>query len=259
MHFYSVLFNKSFMIHFQYRLSHMLNNAGSLIFGFIYIAIWQGTLGSQREVIGFSGQEMGYYIAFTQGLLWITTFLPRGLGIQEGMRTGAVSIELMRPMNFFSFHLFQALGNQSYNLLFRSVPIFIVFIFLVGARMPSIHIIPLLLLSILLSAYIGFLFHYFVGLAAFWSTDNRWAFMINFTFVMTLSGNFVPLPLLPEPLATISQYLPFAALHYYPTLTYLGRMTVLNWFIPIIWAIALTILALLLTKVSRRKMEIQGG
>lgn len=259
MQFYSVLFNKSFILHFQYRLSHMLNNAGSLIFGFIYIAIWQGTLGSNREVIGFSGQEMGYYIAFTQALLWLTTFLPRGLGIQDGMRTGAVSMELMRPYNFFSYHLFQSLGTQVYNLLFRSIPIFVVFIFLVGASIPPLHTAPLLLLSILLSAYIGFLFQYLVGLASFWSIDNRWAFMINFTLVMTLSGNFVPLPLLPAPLATISEYLPYASLHYYPTLIYLGRVSILYLLIPLIWAFSLTLIALWLTSLARKKMEIQGG
>jgi ABC-2 type transport system permease protein len=259
MHFYKVLLQKSFLRQLQYRLAHMLNNAGSIIFGFIYIAIWQATLGEQRTVMGFGPQEMGYYLAFTQGMLFISTFLIRGLGIQDGIRTGAVSLELMRPMNFFTYHLFQSLGFQMYNFLFRSIPIFSVYVFVIGVYVPAWESGILLTISILLSVYIGFLLQYFVGIASFWTTDNRWAFMFNFTLTMTFSGNFVPLPLLPAPFSTISEFLPYASLHYYPALVYLERATLWCFVAPVFWAVVLTVAALVITRMARRKMEIQGG
>jgi ABC-2 type transport system permease protein len=258
-YFYPVLLGKSFLRQFQYRLAHMLNNAGSIVFGFIYIAIWQGTLGTDQKVIGLSAEEMGYYLTFNQAMLFMTTFLIRGLAIQDGMRTGAVSLELMRPVSFFGLHLFQCLGFQLYNFLFRSIPIFFAMTLVVGLHIPLLENTPWLVLSMIVGIYNGFLLQYLVGMASFWTTDNRWAFMLNFTLIMTFSGNFVPLPLLPEPFATLSLYLPFAALQYYPTLVYLGDTSPSNLYLPTLWVIVLTLFALWLTRKARKKMEVQGG
>jgi hypothetical protein len=55
--FYVLLFRKTFWRYMQYRVNSLINNFGSAIFGFLYIAIWQGTLGPGQEVVGFGRQE----------------------------------------------------------------------------------------------------------------------------------------------------------------------------------------------------------
>lgn len=259
-YFYGVLFQKSFLRQLQYRMSHMLNNLGSLIFGFIYVAIWQGTLGSSGEVTGYSSVDMARYITFTQAMLFITTFLVRGLSIQDGMRTGAVSLELMRPVSFMGLHGLQSLGFQVYNLLFRSLPIFLAMSWaLEGFYFPSLTHWPHVFTMILLAIWNGFLLQYLVGLSSFWTTDNRWAFVLNLTLIMTFSGNFVPIPLLPAPFDTIGLYLPFATLQYYPVLGYLGDGATLHMGLSVGWGLALTALAAYMTRKARQRMEIQGG
>lgn len=257
--FYPTLFQKSFQRNLQYRLAHLMNNAGSVIFGFIYIAIWQGTLGQHRGVAGYTEESMTYYLAFNQGLLWWSTFLPPGLGIQDGVRSGAVSLLLMRPTNFFLYHLVEGFGNQVYNLFFRSFPILLVYWITFGLYAPQWDTWPLLILSILLSGYIGLLLTYLVGILSFWTTDNRWAHMLNFTLTMTFAGNFVPIDLFPETMARLSAWLPYAALNYYPSQIYLERMQWEALFRPFLWSFVLTMVLALLTAIARRKMEVQGG
>jgi ABC-2 type transport system permease protein len=258
-HFYTILFRKSYLQNFQYRIAALINNLGSLIFGFMYIAIWQGTLGADREVIGFGREEMGWYIAFTQTLIFLTTFLPRGFFMDEGIRTGAISLQLMRPTSFFGYYLAQGLGYQAYCICFRCIPIYLVFAFTVGVPPFSWQTVPLVLFSLLTCCYLGFLMNYFVGIAAFWTHSIRWAFIVQYTLTVTFSGFLVPVPIMPGLLADISAYSPFAGLHFYPTMNYLGHPSAEGFWVPLLWSFILTLLALWITRRARRRMEIQGG
>lgn len=260
MPFYLTLMRKSYLNNLQYRAAHMINNLGSMIFGLMFIAIWQGTLGDDRQVIGFGAQEMGQYIAFVQCLIFLNTFLPRGFGMDEGVRTGAISLQLMRPVSFFGYYLAHCLGYQGYNFLFRSIPLFLIFSLMVGVSDGlTWAIAPLLVLSLAMSFYLGFLFNYFVGMAAFWTYDIRWAFIVSFTLIQTLSGFFVPLPIMPGFIGEAAMYLPWAGLNYYPVMIYLGQPSWLGVWVPLVWCVLLTLAALWLTGRARRKMEVQGG
>lgn len=258
MAFYRVLFRKTYGRYMQYRMSGLLNNLGSLIFGFMYIAIWQGTLGPGQEVVGFGREEMGQYIGFTQTMFMITMILPRGFGIEQGVRTGAVSMELMRPISFFGFHLAQAFAIQAYSFLIRSTMMWVCFAWAVGVPDFEWWTAVLLPLSMLIAAYTAFLMNYFVGMAAFWTGNTRWAFIVWYTLVTTFSGFFVPLPILPGAEAW-GVYNPFAGMHYYPAMVYLGQPSVTGFVVPLFWAAVLTGVALWVTARARRKMEVQGG
>ena len=259
MPFYLVLFRKTFYQQFQYRMASLINNFGSLVFATMYLAIWQGTLGDHRQVAGLDSLDMARYIAFAQSLLFLTTFLPRGFGISDAVRTGAIAMDLLRPSNFFVYHLAQCFGYQIYNLLFRSLPVFLIFWWAFG--LPPFHwaTLPLLLFSVLIAMYLGFLLQYFVGIAAFWTNSIRWAFIVQYTLIMTFSGNFVPIPAMPGWMATFGAYSPFAGLHYYPIMTYLGHPSSEGVWVPLLWCGLLTAAALWLTKRARAKMEVQGG
>jgi ABC-2 type transport system permease protein len=64
---------------------------------------------------------------------------------------------------------------------------------------------------------------------------------------------------MPGVLSAISMYSPFAGLHYYPAMVYLGRASLEAFLVPMLWCLVLTAVALWLTHLARRKMEIQGG
>ncbi|KEO84893.1 ABC transporter permease [Tumebacillus flagellatus] len=259
MHFYLTLFRKTYVRNFQYRIAALINNFGSLIFGFMYIAIWQGTLGSSRRVIGFGSDEMGWYMAFVQGVFFLTMGLPRGFRIDEAVRSGEISLQLMRPVSFLGYYAAQCFGFQVYNIIFRSLPVYIILSLFVG--FPAVHAanLPLVLFSVLFSMVLAFLMTYFVGITAFWTNSIRWSFIVQYTLIMTFSGFLVPLPILPGWLSTISLYSPYAGMHYFPAMFMLGRVSWEGILLPLFWCVALTWLAVWLTRLARRKVEVQGG
>jgi ABC-2 type transport system permease protein len=99
---YWELAKKNYSLYLQYRLSHFINNMGSCIFGFVYMAIWSGVLAGKEHISPYKAVEMLHYIGFTQCLLWIVSvFSGPGLGIDLSVRTGAISMEMARPVSFY--------------------------------------------------------------------------------------------------------------------------------------------------------------
>lgn len=257
---YWILLQKSFMRNMQYKVAHLINNAASAIFGFVFIAIWVGVLQGKEHESPYSALDMTYYIAAVQCILWLSGFLTAGLNIQNGVRNGAISLELVRPTNFFLYVTSQEAGRLLYNFFFRSIPIGLVFALTVGFYVPQ-HVPTYLILciSIFLAVIISINLHYLVGISSCWTTEIAWAHFVNFTLLVGLGGQLVPIDLLPAPLSFITPYLPFAGAIYYPVMVFLEKASSEVLFIQLLWAIFLTLINLWLTEKARHKLEIQGG
>jgi ABC-2 type transport system permease protein len=147
-----------------------------------------------------------------------------------------------------------------YNFFFRSVPIGLVFALTVGFYVPQhFQNYLFIIISIFLAIIISINLHYLVGISACWTTEIAWAHFVNFTLLIGLGGQLIPIDFLPAPLSTITQYLPFACAIYYPVMIFLEKISAHVIFFQLFWVIALTLLNLWLTEIARKKLEIQGG
>lgn len=257
---YWLIIRKSYHRNLQYRLSHLINNAASSIFGLVFIAIWTGVLSGKPVYGPYDVKTMGYYIAICQSVLWMTTFLSPGLNVQIGVRSGAVSLDMIKPVHYLWYMLSQEFGRLVYNACYRSVPIGLLLGLAVGYFFPSQPLTYLFfILSILIGTYIGMLLFYLVGISSFWTTEIRWLHLILLSLIFGMGGQMIPLDLMPGVIGAVAQYLPFAAMIYYPVMTLLELAPAHAFAVQIGWAIVLTGVALLVTNRARRKLEIQGG
>lgn len=208
----------------------------------------------------YSSSVMIGYIAFNQSILFLSTFLTAGLGVQEGVRSGAISLDLIRPVNFFLYTISQEAGRIAYNFFYRSLPIGLIFALTVGFSYPH-HFVTYLwtFFSIALAAYIGLSLYYMVGISSVWTTEVRWAHFLNITLISGLGGTLIPIDMLPEPLASFALLLPFAGAVYYPSMIYLEQLSPAKIGFQAGWAVILTLISLALTAKARRRLEIQGG
>ncbi|WP_312114994.1 ABC transporter permease [Brevibacillus reuszeri] len=254
------IIRKSYRRNLQYRLSHLINNLASSIFGLVFIAIWAGVLHGKQVYGPYDIKTMGQYIAVCQCVLWMTTFLTPGLAIPVGVRSGVVSLDFIKPVHFLWYVLSQEFGRIAYNACYRSLPIGLLLGFAVGFYFPT-HSFGYLwfVLSLLLGTYIGLLLFYLVGLTSFWTTEIRWAHYILLSLVFGLGGQMIPLDLLPGVMGEIAPYLPFSCMIYYPVMTYLELAGPFALVVQGSWAFVLTGIALAGTAIARRKLEIQGG
>ncbi|NRR01181.1 ABC-2 family transporter protein [Brevibacillus sp. RS1.1] len=251
---------KSYRRNLQYRLSHVVNNVASSIFGLVFIAIWTGVLSGKQVYGPYDVKTMGFYIAICQSVLWMTTFLSPGLNVQIAVRSGAVSLDMIKPVHYLWYMLSQEFGRLLYNACYRSVPIGLLLGLAVGFFFPSQPFTYFwFILSLLLGTYIGMLLFYLAGISSFWTTEIRWVHLILLSLIFGLGGQMIPIDLMPGVIGKVAPYLPFSAMIYYPVMTLLELAPPYGMLVQAGWALVLTAVALLVTNMARRKLEIQGG
>lgn len=254
------IIRKSFDRNLQYRLSHLINNVASSIFGLVFIAIWAGVLKGKPVIGPYDAATMAHYIAMCQSVLWMTTFLSPGLNVQIAVRSGAVSLDLIKPVHYLWYVVSQELGRVAYNACYRSLPIYLLLGLAVGFYFPH-HLATYLwtAVSLFLGVYIGLLLFFLIGISSFWTTEIRWIHYILLSLIFGFGGQMLPLDLFPGVLGKIAPYLPFSGLIYYPVMIYLELAPPSGILVQASWAAVLTMTSLVLTNLARRKLEIQGG
>lgn len=256
---YFTLASKAYARNLQYRGAHMVHNLASAMFGFMYACIWIG-LGRDHPLGEYGTQGMVGYIGFTQAALWITSFISNGLGIPQAVRTGQISLDLMRPVHLFSHMAAKECGQIAYQLLYKSIPIYLLYFFVFSLQTPQ-HGITYLHTAAGLSgaAYLSICLNYLIGVSALWTTESSWLYWGNHALINLLAGFFIPLEWLPGPLESLAWMSPYPYLLYVPTTVYLGYGNAFWLWGTLFWCALLTVLCLLATKVVRRKVEVQGG
>lgn len=249
------LAKKSFGRDCVYLLNHIVNNIGSIIFGYINIRIWLAVLGNTSE-----GMEAVTYLMVNQAGLWIVMFIPYGCYIPRKVQDGSIAYEMLRPYGLLYGSFFEILGHIAYNFLFRSIPIFLFGVLVMGVSLPSIHQILPYLITLFNGILISFLINYFIGLWSIKFLSISGIQMLYYFGCTLFSGAFISLKYYPVSFQSIVMNLPFAYTSYVPTAVYQGQFSLLNacinqW----AWIIFLFITAYLLTSVLTKKMAIQGG
>ncbi|MFH5185514.1 ABC transporter permease [Paenibacillus sp. TAB 01] len=257
---FPVLIKKAYQRNMQYRASHIINTAASAAFGLIYVSIWKG-IGQPAGGDGYTLDNVIHYVAFNQVCLWITLFITNGLGIERSVRTGQISLDLMRPVHLFYHLMCREWGQIGYQLLYKSLPIYILYIITLHLPVPTSAVTWLgTAAALTMAAYMNICINYLIGVTALWTTESNWLFWVHNAISTVLSGFLIPVDWLPGWLQTVSRLSFYPYMQYFPSKIYLGltqASAVLS--VSLLWCILLTALCLAATSVVRKKLEVQGG
>ncbi|QJC50931.1 ABC transporter permease [Paenibacillus albicereus] len=249
----------SFSRNLQYRASHLLHNGASALFGFIYLSIWIG-IGDGRDLGEYGLQGLVSYVALNQCLLWATAFTTFGLGMPQLVRTGAIATELARPVHLFYSMMSREWGTIAYQLLYKSLPIYLLYVLLVPLRLPAGPAEAAAFLAALLcAAYLALCIQYLIGAVSLWTTEAQWLYWVHHALLLLLSGFLIPVEWLPGWLAWLSRWSFYPSLQYIPTRIYLGMDSMSAVLPSLAWCVILTALCLAATGAMRRRTEVQGG
>jgi ABC-2 type transport system permease protein len=210
----------------QYRANLLMYLLYWLVSPIIYLAVWTSIAIANGDVNGFTANDfVTYYMVLlicdqvTSNIV-IHTF---GYKIQDG----SLSSELIRPIHPM---LTNALVN---NVAFKVltmvalIPIWIILFFLFKPDFSSITLTGILLSipAMMLAFLIGYFQSASITALAFWTTRVYSIHEFYFALILLFSGQFVPLPLMPQVVQDIAQYLPFQLMLYYPIQLILGNLT----------------------------------
>ncbi len=242
----------------QYRANLLMYLLYWVVSPVVYLSIWSSVARAQGDVQGLTANDfVTYYLA-----LLVVDVLTSDITIHilaYKIQDGTLSGELLRPVHPI---LTNTLMN---NLAFKAltfivlVPVWAVLVLLFQPDFSGVNLANLLLAvpALIFGFAINFLLGATITCLAFWTTRVYSLMEFYGAVGILLSGQFVPLSLMPPLIQQIAIFLPFQLTRYFPVQLILGNLTgtqiALNFLLDGIWfIISLGLFSLVWRKGVRR-------
>ena len=251
-----------------YRANFICFLIGEIMSAFIMYFVWKAVFLStdSKTFMGFSMEDMVVYlfITFLTGYL---TYSDGAFSVGEEIIDGSIAMRMIRPCSFEMCFLFQELGNRIISISMIFVPIVAgveIYRYAVsGVVCFNIGYFLMYIVSMIIAYMISFYFNVCYGFMAFFFKNLWGTTLIKETVVGFLSGAIVPLAFLPQGLAAVLNFLPFASLSYTPVMIYMGMYSYgeIAWRIglQLFWVVVMYGVSKLIWRSAVKHLSVQGG
>lgn len=249
----------------QFRLGTLVVAAGNLLYLIVIYFLWKAIYASAGTdvVNGMTFSDTLIYLVLATALFnFMEMYIVWEMG--RGIQSGKITLDLLKPMEYRKYMFWSYSGSFVTQFFFTFLPTFIV---VAAVTHGAIHFgINLLFfaVSVVMAVSINYSIDFIVGTICLY-TESIWGINIMKQVVVTLlSGAAIPIAFFPEPLKTITYYLPFQSIYNAPLSVLLDGapelqtlMTTLG--VQLFWCAAMTVLSKLFWKVSLRQITVNGG
>ena len=248
---------------FAYKASIVLILFSRIVSIFILQKFWLALYGDDYSQYLY----MANYAIVSQ-ILGIIYHINSPNTLSAHIRSGAISVQLLRPWEYINALLFEDLGTIIGNLLSSGIVLFISSKLLFDMQLPTVTNFLLFLVSAFFGFILLFLVEILVAMACFWVIEASSLLILISVVIDLLSGQFLPTWLMPGWLEKIMNALPFIWIYQKPISIYLGaggdgsvvgtehyRILLLQ----LGWIIGLYLLVLLIWRIAVNKLSVQGG
>ncbi len=210
----------------QYRANLLMYLFYWLVSPVVYLSVWTSIARAQGSVSGLTANDfITYYLTLlvVDQLTSDITIHILAYKIQDGTLSG----DLLRPVHpILTGALVNNLSFKLLNLL-AFVPIWIVLFLLFRPDYSAVTpgSVLLALPGILIGFLSNFLFGAMITCMAFWTTRVYSVSQFFYLLVVLISGQFVPLQLMPPAVQAVARFLPFQMYRYFPIETILNRVS----------------------------------
>jgi ABC-2 type transport system permease protein len=231
-----------------------------VILYFFWNAVFQNS--TSQSISGYTLEEMIGYI-FISSMVYSYTSNDVLHSLSSMIKRGEVTQLLIKPIDFQTSFLMEALGNKLMILILNIIPMIFAIYFLNIPHPKTIGNWVTFFISLFIAGLIHFYYEFCVSLLSFYMT-NLWGIEITNEAVFEFfSGALIPLTFFPEKLITICHYLPFEHIIFTPVNIFIGKISPDRWIehlqMEILWAIIMLIMGRVLLKQGLKRVVIHGG
>ncbi len=261
------IFKVSLLEEFQYKMAFISGIICQMAFGLLYIMLYSAFF-KNGVPQNFSQEQMSTYIWLGQIFFAAFGFFDLCKNeITRPISNGDVGYQLVKPINLYSYWFMQVLAKPATAALVRGVPLFLFALCLPKGyeiSLPSGFLACLLfifsiIIGIILITAIRMLCYYIV----LYTMDSRGVFSVVGAVFSLLSGGIIPIPLMPNVVQKVLNFIPFRYVNDLPFRIYMGNIplnsALLQIGIQLLWAISLIIIGYLLINKKSKKLVVQGG
>ena len=201
----------------QYRANLMMYLLYWLVSPIVYLSVWVAIANANGTVKGLTANDfITYYLTLliVDQLTSEITIHLLAYKIQDGTLSG----ELLRPVHpILTGSLVSNLAFKTINFM-AFVPVWVILFFIFRPDYAGLTITSILLAlpAILIGFALSFLMGATITCMAFWTTRVYSISQFYYLLGILLSGQFVPLTLMPPAIQTVAQALPFQMMRYVP-------------------------------------------
>lgn len=251
----------------QYRVAALAGMATQFFWGAIYIMIFMAFYGANDTVNGFSISQLISYVWLQQAFLAFIALWLRDAELFELIQSGNIAYELCRPLNIYSFWYTKLLAQRLSSAALRFLPILVVALLLPAPyklSFPvSVEAFLLFVVTLLLGVALNVVISMFIYISVFITLSPTGSLLLFGVVGEFLSGLVIPLPLMPDWLRGIVEFLPFRYVADLPLRIYSGNIPVDQAFnsigMQIFWIIVLALFGNYLMQKALKHLVVQGG
>jgi ABC-2 type transport system permease protein len=256
-------FAARFRMLLQYRGAAFGGMVTQVVFGLILVMVYEAFYRSSDAPQPMSFPEVRSYIWLGQALLGLLPWNVEG-ELRVMIRTGGVAYELLRPLGLYPLWFARTLASRLASTSLRAVPIFALALAFFGLQLPpspaaAFAFLAALAGAVVLGASITVLF----TVSLLWTVSGEGITQLGTALVTLLSGMAVPIPLFPDAVRRVLEFLPFRGLVDTPLRLFVGSLPP-SAVLPLLghqlaWTAVLVTTGALMLRRGLRRLEIQGG
>ena len=228
-----------------------------LVILIVFASLWNAAMDANTgSISGYDYHAIFWYVVAAEGVVIATK--PRLIeDVGVDIASGAISVEMLRPVSVVGFRIAAELGEAYVRLAFALVAggIF----GLIDTGLPDgsgvLLAIPAACLAVACNLMAQ---HAFAG-GAFWIRDARASWFLYQKLIFLLGGMLLPLELMPAGLETAARVLPFWTMSYVPGRLLAGHFEPALLAIQVAWLFALFGCAVWVFSKGERKLQAVGG
>lgn len=262
---YFGIFKMKFKGELQYRAKALSGVLTQFFWALMYICLYTAFM-KNGQVNGFSISQMVTYVWLGQAFFSLR-FVGIGKNVAQEITSGNVCYKFVRPVNIYNLWFCEYAGEKMASSLLRFAPILVLAFFMPKGFCMSLPASPIAFLLFAVSLFIGLFVCVALSMFAvnliFKTLSAKGSVGIVTTICGLLGGMYIPLPLLPQPVQNVVNYLPFRFVSDLPLRIYIGNVGTIDALIyigiSVAWLVILVVLGKLLMKKSLKNVVIQGG
>jgi ABC-2 type transport system permease protein len=261
------LYAEFIRIRFLSMLAYRMNYYTGIIIYLVNIGaqyfLWSAIYSGADGLGGMNMTQMTTYVA----VAWMArAFYFNNLDreIANEIRDGSVAIQFIRPYPYLAVKMMQGLGEGLFRLLLFSTPGMLLVWLLFPIRFPNDpQVWAAFFLMLLFSFVINSQINILTGLCAFFMENSDGMMRFKRVMVDLFSGLIIPVSFFPDWAETVLRLLPFQAITYLPSAVFSGKdggigiANVLG--VQVLWLVLLFIPILLMWRLARTRLFVQGG
>lgn len=261
-----IKYTKIFYIALKNYLIHtselILRSGFFIIIIYIFINLWEYTYrtGNQTEAVSLTLNQMLWYLVATESIMVSKTKINKT--IEEDIRSGNICYALSKPYSYVLLSFCNSFGERivkfCVNFIVGCVMMLLFHIFIEVSVIKYLATVICFFLALVIDTLLGTFF----GLIAFW-IENASPIYFTFTRIeMIFGGVLIPLSAFPNIISNFAMLLPFRYIICEPAYLFV-KNDMKNFFyvlgVQMAYVMLISILILVVYKMGRRKLNINGG